>query len=103
MLQTVVGNSLTLSKDSAEQQSQQVNGDDLSPESPTSSRSHMSDDTGVSSSSSVNGDKVESAIDNNAENKSVDEEEPKKTDIKKTKVNIILMFIFKKKKIILPT
>lgn len=67
-----------------------MNGEDLSPESPSSSQSHISDepayDTGVSSSSSVNGDKVECTIEN-VENKSVDEEEPKKTDTKKAKVN----------------
>lgn len=80
-----------MTKDSAEQQPQ-VNGDDISPESP-SSQSHISDepayDTGVSSSSSVNGDKVECIIENNIENKAVDEEDIKKADLKKAKVNII--------------
>jgi hypothetical protein len=58
----------------------------LSPESPSSTRSPTSDepayDTGVSSGSSVNGDKVECVV----ENKSVDEEEPKKANTKKAKV-----------------
>lgn len=80
-----------MTKDSAEQQPQ-VNEDDISPESP-SSQSHISDepayDTGVSSSSSVNGDKVECIIENNIENKAVDEEDIKKADLKKAKVNII--------------
>jgi len=91
-LQSAIENQLKLSKDSTDQQPL-VNGEDMSPESP-SSQSHTSDepayDTGVSSSSSVNGDKVESAIENNVENKSVDEQEPKKADIKKAKVIIIL-------------
>lgn len=81
-------------KDSAEQQPQ-VNGDDISPESPSSSQSHISDepayDTGVSSSSSVNGDKIECITENNVENKTVDEEEHKKADIKKVKVNNIFL------------
>lgn len=90
-LQSALVNHLS-TKDSIEQ----VNGDDMSPESPSSSQSQMSDepayDTGVSSSSSVNGDKVESAVENSAENKSVDEEEPKKNDIKKTKVNYVYFY-----------
>lgn len=98
-LQTVIENQLKLVKDSGEQQAQ-VNGEDLSPESP-SSQSHISDepayDTGVSSSSSVNGDKVECTIEN-VENKSVDEEEPKKAEIKKPKV---ILFIYYIKKVIL--
>jgi len=81
---------MKLTKESADQQPQ-VNGDDMSPESP-SSQSHMSDepayDTGVSSSSSVNGDsKVECVVEKNVKNKSVDEEEHKKTDTKKIKVD----------------
>lgn len=85
-LSTVIENQLKWTKDSAEQQPL-VNGDDMSPESP-SSQSHMSDepayDTGVSSSSSVNGDnKVECIV----ENKSANEEDPKKPDLKKNKVN----------------
>lgn len=84
-----------MNKDSAEQQPQ-VNCEDISPESPSSSRSHMSDepayDTGVSSSSSINGDKVECAVENNVENKSIDEEESKKTDVKKAKVITNLFF-----------
>lgn len=87
-LQTVVENQLKLGKDSSEQQPL-INGEDMSPESPSSSQSHTSDepayDTGVSSSSSVNGDKVECVVENNVENKSVDEHEPKKADIKKAK------------------
>lgn len=85
---------MKLTKDSADQQPR-VNGDDISPESP-SSQSHMSDepayDTGVSSSSSVNGDnKIECVVDNTVENKSVDEEDEfKKADIKKTKVDNII-------------
>lgn len=56
-------------------------------------------DNGLSSSSSINGDKVECAIENNVENKSVDEE-PKKPDIKKAKVNIklylfLIFFIYR--------
>lgn len=94
-LQSVVENQLKLGKDSSEQQPL-INGDDLSPESPSSSQSHMSDepayDTGVSSSSSVNGDKVECVVENNVENKSVDEQEPKKADIKKAKVIVIIYF-----------
>lgn len=90
-IQTVIENQLKLTKDSAESQLQ-VNGEDLSPESPSSSRSHTSDepayDTGVSSSSSVNGDKVECVVENNVENKSVDEEQAKKADTKKAKVKI---------------
>lgn len=89
-LQTVIENQLKFTKDSGDQQSQ-VNGEDLSPESPSSSQSHISDepayDTGVSSSSSVNGDKIECIVENNVENKSNEEEEPKKVDIKKAKVN----------------
>ncbi|KAL4148225.1 hypothetical protein QTP88_002506 [Uroleucon formosanum] len=87
-LQSIVENQLKLGKDSSEQQPL-INGDDMSPESPSSSQSHMSDepayDTGVSSCSSVNGDKVECVVENNVENKSVDEQEPKKADIKKAK------------------
>uniref|UniRef100_A0A2S2Q6A6 Uncharacterized protein n=2 Tax=Sipha flava TaxID=143950 RepID=A0A2S2Q6A6_9HEMI len=83
-LQTVIENQFKLTKDSAEPQLQ-VNGEDLSPESPSSTRSPTSDepayDTGVSSGSSVNGDKVECVV----ENKSVDEEEPKKANTKKAK------------------
>lgn len=88
-LQSGIDNQLKLSKDSTEQQPL-INGEDMSPESPSLSQSHTSDepayDTGVSSSSSVNGDKVEPDIENNVENKSVDELEPKKADIKKAKV-----------------
>lgn len=94
-LQSIVENQLKLGKDSSEQQPL-INGDDMSPESPSSSQSHMSDepayDTGVSSCSSVNGDKVECVVENNVENKSVDEQEPKKADIKKAKVIIIIYF-----------
>lgn len=90
-LQRVIENQLQLAKDTAELQSQ-VNGEDLSPESPSSSQSPTSDepayDTGVSSNSSVNEDKVESIV----ENKSVDEEEPKKADSKKAKVKIYITF-----------
>jgi len=93
--QSVTENQLKLSKDSTEQQPL-INGEDMSPESPSSSQSHTSDepayDTGVSSSSSVNGDKVESVVENHIENKSVDEQEPKKAEIKKAKVIIILYF-----------
>lgn len=88
-LQTVIENQLKFTKDSGDQQPQ-VNGEDLSPESPSSSQSHISDepayDTGVSSSSSVNGDKIECIVENNVENKSNEEEEPKKVDTKKAKV-----------------
>lgn len=88
-LQTVIENQLKFSKDSGEQP--QVNGEDMSPESPSSSQSHISDepayDTGVSSSSSVNGDKIECVVENNVENKLIEEEEPKKVDVKKAKVN----------------
>ncbi|XP_022163088.1 alpha-taxilin isoform X2 [Myzus persicae] len=87
-LQSVIENQLKLSKDSTEQQPP-TNGEDMSPESPSSSQSHTSDepayDTGVSSSSSVNGDKIESVVENNVENKSADEQEPKKAEIKKAK------------------
>lgn len=87
---------MKLAKESAEPQPQ-VNGEDLSPESPSSSQSHTPDepayDTGVSSSSSVNGDKVECIVENSVENKSVDVEEPKKADTKKAKVKI-LYYIF---------
>lgn len=87
-LQSVIENQLKLANDSSEQQPV-INGDDMSPESPSSSQSHLSDepayDTGVSSSSSVNGDKVECIVENNVESKSVDEQEPKKVDIKKAK------------------
>lgn len=85
---------MKLTKDSADQQPR-LNGDDISPESP-SSQSHMSDepayDTGVSSSSSVNGDnKIECVVENTVENKSInEEEESKKADIKKTKVDNII-------------
>lgn len=88
---------MKLTKESADQQPQ-VNGDDMSPESP-SSQSHMSDepayDTGVSSSSSVNGDNKVECVENSVENKSVDEEEPKKTETKKIKVddNIFLNYM----------
>jgi len=88
MLQSIIENSL-FSKDSAEQPPL-INGEDLSPESPSSSQSPTSDepayDTGVSSSSSVNGDKVECVV----ENKSVNDQESKKADIKKGKVIIII-------------
>lgn len=94
-LQSAVENQLKLGKDSSEQQPL-INGEDMSPESPSSSQSHTSDepayDTGVSCSSSVNGDKVECLVENNVENKSVDEQEPKKADIKKAKVIIIIYF-----------
>lgn len=78
-------------------QQPQVNSEDMSPESPSSSQSHMSDepayDTGVSSSSSVNGDKVECVIENNVDNKTVDEvDESSKAEIKKTKVRNINYF-----------
>lgn len=90
-LQSGIDNQLKLSKDLTERQPL-INGEDMSPESPSSSQSHTSDepayDTGVSSSSSVNGDKVEPAV----ENKSVDEQESKKADIKKAKVIIIIYF-----------
>jgi len=95
--QLAMENQLKLARDSAEQQSL-INREDMSPESPSSSQSHMSDepayDTGVSSSSSVNGDKVECVVENNVENKSVDEQEPKKVDVKKAKViiNIYLLY-----------
>lgn len=83
MLQSIIENSL-FSKDSAEQPPL-INGEDMSPESPSSSQSPTSDepayDTGVSSSSSVNGDKVECVV----ENKSVNDQESKKADIKKSK------------------
>lgn len=87
-------------KDSVQQQPQ-VNGEVISPESPPLSQSHISDeptyDTGVSSTSSINGNKVEYAIENNVENKSV-EEVPKKPDIKKAKVNtklyLFLIFLY---------
>lgn len=96
-LQTVIENQFKLAKDSAEQQPQ-LNGEDMSPESPSSSQSHMSDepayDTGVSSSSSINGDKVECVVENNIENKSVDEEEPKEAVVKKVKVINIIFFFF---------
>lgn len=103
-LQTVIENQFKLAKDSTEQQSQ-LNGEDLSPESPSSSQSHMSDepayDTGVSSSSSINGDKVECVVENNIENKSVDEEEPKEAVVKKVKVTrIMFVFFFRSKKYI---
>lgn len=50
-------------------------------------------DTGVSSSSSVNGDKVECVIENNVDNKTVDEvDESSKAEIKKTKVRNINYF-----------
>lgn len=88
------------SKESLESVTEQkplVNREDLSPESPSSSQSQMSDepayDTGVSSSSSVNGDRVECVVENNVENKLVDEQESKKADIKKAKVIIIVVFI----------
>lgn len=68
----------------------------MSPESPSSSQSHMFDepayDTGVSSSSSVNGDKVECVVENNSENKVVDREESSKVEIKKGKVRYISYF-----------
>lgn len=78
-------------------QQPQVNSEDMSPESPSSSQSHMSDepayDTGVSSSSSVNGDKVECVIENNVENKGVDKvDESSKAEIKKAKVRNINYF-----------
>ncbi|XP_060836671.1 alpha-taxilin isoform X2 [Rhopalosiphum padi] len=88
-LQSAIDNQMKLTKDSTEQPSI-INGEDtMSPESPSSSQSHISDepayDTGVSSSSSVNGDKVECVVENNIENKSVNEQESKKADIKKAK------------------
>jgi len=93
MLQTIIENSFKNSKDPAEQPPL-INGEDMSPESPSSSQSHTSDepayDTGVSSSSSVNGDKVECVVENNVENKSVNDQESKKADIKKGKVIIII-------------
>uniref|UniRef100_A0A2S2NJU9 Alpha-taxilin n=1 Tax=Schizaphis graminum TaxID=13262 RepID=A0A2S2NJU9_SCHGA len=84
-----IDNQMKLAKDSTEQPPI-INGEDtMSPESPSSSQSHISDepayDTGVSSSSSVNGDKVECVVENNVENKSVNEQESKKADIKKAK------------------
>ncbi|XP_026810489.1 alpha-taxilin isoform X1 [Rhopalosiphum maidis] len=88
-LQSAIDNQMKLAKDSTEQPPI-INGEDtMSPESPSSSQSHISDepayDTGVSSSSSVNGDKVECVVENNVENKSVNEQESKKADIKKAK------------------
>jgi len=93
-LQIAIENQLKIAKNSAEQQPQ-VNCEEISPESPTSTQSQISDelayDTGVSSSSSVNGDnKVECVVENNAENKPIEEDKSKKDDIKKTKVNSII-------------
>ncbi|XP_025205278.1 alpha-taxilin isoform X2 [Melanaphis sacchari] len=86
-LQSVIDNQMKSAKDSGEPPL--INGEDMSPESPSSTQSHISDepayDTGVSSSSSVNGDKVECIVENNVENKSVNEQESKKADIKKAK------------------
>jgi len=84
-LQIAIENQLKIAKNSAEQQPQ-VNCEEISPESPTSTQSQISDelayDTGVSSSSSVNGDnKVECVV----ENKPIEEDKSKKDDIKKTK------------------
>ncbi|VVC45066.1 Hypothetical protein CINCED_3A016836 [Cinara cedri] len=88
-LQTVLESQCKLTDNDSTEQQPQVNGEDMSPESPSSSQSHMSDepayDTGVSCSSSINEDKVECVVENNVENKPVDVEEPKKPDIKKTK------------------
>lgn len=94
-LQTLIEQQMKLFKDSVEQQPQ-VNGEDMLPESP-SFQSQMSDepayDTGVSSSSSVNGDKVECTIENNVEHKLVEDEETQKAEMKKAKVkNIIFCF-----------
>ncbi|XP_050532365.1 alpha-taxilin-like isoform X2 [Daktulosphaira vitifoliae] len=87
-LQTVMENELKLVKESIEQQLQQGNGEEISPESPTSSRSHLSDepayDTGVSSSSSVNGDKIECLVENNMKSEIVDGAS-KQADTKKPK------------------
>lgn len=87
-LQTLIEQQIKLAKNSVEQQPR-VNSEDMSPESP-SPQSLMSDelayDTGVSSSSSINGDKVECTTENNVENKLVEEnEELQNTEIKKAK------------------
>ncbi|XP_050437016.1 alpha-taxilin isoform X2 [Adelges cooleyi] len=89
-LQTVMENELRLVKESIEQQFQQANGEEnISPESPTSSQSHLSDepayDTGVSSSSSVNGDKVERPIENNIKSDAIDDDQSKEDDTQKKK------------------
>jgi len=91
-LLSVIERQIKLAKDSVEQQPR-VNSEDMSPESP-SPQSQMSDelayDTGVSSSSSTNGDKVECTTENNVENKSVKEDEKlQNAEIKKAKVTNI--------------
>jgi len=96
-LQTVIEQQIKLAKDSVEQQPR-VNSEDMSPESP-SPQSHMSDelayDTGVSSSSSINGDKVECTTESNVGNKSVEEnKELQNAEIKKAKVKNINLFLY---------